>query len=223
MSVDGIGVETDSATDMANLWIGSIALSVELPLELDPGERCYGPLDAFLEVRGDHRLAGRGASARYRERRSGWRCAVDSGPAAMSGLGGYKPREPDKLQVAGEHLYQIEAVSDGPLGGYLMDRKLGKPARPCSRCGHEFEPTTKRRMLCGPCFSKAWFPADSARCWLALAAYPTPAYWRDPCGRLWRSVCDLRGFTPPVRVRRDVKRAERLGTALFLSATSGTQ
>ena len=44
-------METDSALDIANLWIGSIAISVELPLELDPGERCYGPLDTFLEAR----------------------------------------------------------------------------------------------------------------------------------------------------------------------------
>lgn len=48
--VEGLGVETDSALDIANLWIGSIAISVELPLELDPGERCYGPLDEFLKI-----------------------------------------------------------------------------------------------------------------------------------------------------------------------------
>ena len=51
VQVEGLGVETDSAVDLANLWIGSIAISVELPLVLDPGERCYGPLDTFLEAR----------------------------------------------------------------------------------------------------------------------------------------------------------------------------
>ena len=50
VQVEGLGVETDSAVDLANLWIGSIAISVELPLELDPGERCYGPLDDFLKI-----------------------------------------------------------------------------------------------------------------------------------------------------------------------------
>ena len=51
VAVDGLAVETDSALDIANLWIGSIAITVELPLDLDPGERCYGPLDDFLEAR----------------------------------------------------------------------------------------------------------------------------------------------------------------------------
>ena len=58
VNVDGLGVEADSALDLANLWIGSIALTVELPLALDPGERCYGPLDDFLRVRGDIEVPG---------------------------------------------------------------------------------------------------------------------------------------------------------------------
>ena len=53
VQVEGLGVETDSALDLANLWVGSIAVSVELPLELLPSEDCYGPLDDFLRVRGD--------------------------------------------------------------------------------------------------------------------------------------------------------------------------
>ena len=52
VQVEGLGVETDSAVDLANLWVGSIACSVELPLELLPSEDCYGPLDDFLRVRG---------------------------------------------------------------------------------------------------------------------------------------------------------------------------
>ena len=48
--VEGLGVETDSALDLANLWVGSIAVSVELPLELLPGEDCYGPLDDYLKT-----------------------------------------------------------------------------------------------------------------------------------------------------------------------------
>ncbi len=52
VQVEGLGVETDSAVDLANLWVGSIALSIDLPLELLPSEDCYGPLDDFLRVRG---------------------------------------------------------------------------------------------------------------------------------------------------------------------------
>ena len=43
----GLAVETDSALDLANLWIGSIAITTELPLELLPTDACYGPLDDF--------------------------------------------------------------------------------------------------------------------------------------------------------------------------------
>ena len=50
--VEGIGVETDASLDISNLWVGSIAVSVELPLELQPSEDCYGPLDDFLKIRG---------------------------------------------------------------------------------------------------------------------------------------------------------------------------
>ena len=35
------------------------------------------------------------------------------------------------------------------------DRPVDRPPRPCSRCGKEFKPTLKRRMLCGSCFSYA--------------------------------------------------------------------
>ena len=52
VQVEGLGVETDSAVDLANLWVGSIAVSVELPLLLLPTEDCYGPLDDFLKIRG---------------------------------------------------------------------------------------------------------------------------------------------------------------------------
>ena len=48
--VEGLGVETDSALDLANLWVGSIAVNVELPLELMPSEDCYGPLDEYLRT-----------------------------------------------------------------------------------------------------------------------------------------------------------------------------
>ena len=52
VQVEGLGVETDSALDLANLWVGSIAVAVEMPLELLPSESCYGPLDDFLKIRG---------------------------------------------------------------------------------------------------------------------------------------------------------------------------
>ena len=58
VAVEGLGVETDSALDIANLWVGSIAVSVELPLELLPSENCYGPLDDFIRVRATFDLEG---------------------------------------------------------------------------------------------------------------------------------------------------------------------
>ena len=57
-TVGGLGVETDSALDLANLWIGSVAVSVELPLELVEGDACYGPLDDWLKVRATFDLPG---------------------------------------------------------------------------------------------------------------------------------------------------------------------
>ena len=50
--VDGLQVLADSSIDVANLWIGEIAVSVRLPLPLLEGDACYGPLDDFLRVRG---------------------------------------------------------------------------------------------------------------------------------------------------------------------------
>ena len=50
VAVEGLGVETDSALDLSNLWVGSIAVSVELPLELLPSENCFGPLDDYLKT-----------------------------------------------------------------------------------------------------------------------------------------------------------------------------
>ena len=32
---------------------------------------------------------------------------------------------------------------------------LARPARPCSRCGVVFQPSTRRRMLCATCYSRA--------------------------------------------------------------------
>ena len=58
VQVEGIGVETDSALDLANLWVGSIAVAVELPLELLPSEDCYGPLDDFIRVRATFDIEG---------------------------------------------------------------------------------------------------------------------------------------------------------------------
>ena len=49
--VDSLQVLTDSATDISNLWIGEISLTIELPMELLPGP-CLGPLTDFLRIRG---------------------------------------------------------------------------------------------------------------------------------------------------------------------------
>ena len=53
VKVDGLAVEADSAVDIANLWIGSISLGIEVPLPLLPADACYGPLDDFVRIRGD--------------------------------------------------------------------------------------------------------------------------------------------------------------------------
>ena len=52
-TVEGLQVRSDSAIDISNLWIGEIAVAVELTLELQESDACYGPLDDFLRVRGD--------------------------------------------------------------------------------------------------------------------------------------------------------------------------
>ena len=51
--VEGLQVRSDSAIDISNLWVGEIAVNVELTLELQESDACYGPLDDFLRVRGD--------------------------------------------------------------------------------------------------------------------------------------------------------------------------
>ena len=56
--VEGLGVEADSAIDISNLWVGTIALSVELPLPLLESEGCFGPLDDFLEARATFDIEG---------------------------------------------------------------------------------------------------------------------------------------------------------------------
>ena len=73
VQVEGLGVETDSALDLANLWVGSIAVSVELPLELLPSEDCYGPLDDFLKVRATFDLPGGKARLQHLENPAGCR------------------------------------------------------------------------------------------------------------------------------------------------------
>ena len=50
-SVTGLDVLADSALDIANLWIGAVEISVELPLDLQP--ECIGPLNDFLKIRGE--------------------------------------------------------------------------------------------------------------------------------------------------------------------------
>ena len=56
--VDGLQVLSDSSTDIANLWIGEISVTVKLPLPLLEGDACYGPLDLFLEARATFDIEG---------------------------------------------------------------------------------------------------------------------------------------------------------------------
>ena len=43
----------------------------------------------------------------------------------------------------------VEALRDHETG----DRPIGRPERPCARCGNKFQPTQRRRLLCLGCFS----------------------------------------------------------------------
>ena len=56
--VEGLGVEADSAIDISNLWVGTIACDINLPLELLESESCFGPLDEFLEARATFDIEG---------------------------------------------------------------------------------------------------------------------------------------------------------------------
>ena len=55
-AVTAIDVLTDSALDLANLWICEVLVEVELPLEI-PFD-CVGPLDDWLEARATFDLEG---------------------------------------------------------------------------------------------------------------------------------------------------------------------
>ena len=57
--VEGLGVETDSALDLANLWVGSIAVNVELPLELLPSRGLLRAARRILADGRDVRYPGR--------------------------------------------------------------------------------------------------------------------------------------------------------------------
>ena len=49
--------------------------------------------------------------------------------------------------------YAIKTRRVGRSGTYKTpDGPTGKPERPCSKCGRQFFPTIKRRMLCETCF-----------------------------------------------------------------------
>ena len=47
---------TNSALDLAQLWIGVVEISIELPLDLLP--ECIGPLDDFVRVRATFDIEG---------------------------------------------------------------------------------------------------------------------------------------------------------------------
>ena len=50
----------------------------------------------------------------------------------------------------------IEASSQADTGMALIDHvDLARPARPCSCCKREFQPSVTRRMLCAKCYSRA--------------------------------------------------------------------
>ena len=46
-------------------------------------------------------------------------------------------------------------VYKGPMPSPSKDVRLKRPKRPCSRCGTAFQPTVRRRLLCGTCFGWA--------------------------------------------------------------------
>ena len=51
-----------------------------------------------------------------------------------------------------------QAIWKGPMGKRARgggETAIDKPERPCSRCGKQFKPTVRRRMLCASCFGNA--------------------------------------------------------------------
>ena len=50
-----------------------------------------------------------------------------------------------------------QAIHKGPMAGTQRGRPgdpaLDRPERPCAKCGKQFQPTVRRRLLCGPCFN----------------------------------------------------------------------
>ena len=61
-----------------------------------------------------------------------------------------------KLRAAGEHPVLKNAAYDGPMP---RSHRTGDPPlkgannKPCARCRRPFQPTIRRRLLCGHCFS----------------------------------------------------------------------
>ena len=54
--------------------------------------------------------------------------------------------------LEGKPYYGVSPSRDAPLKGKDGERK---PKRPCCRCGKDFQPTVKRRLLCSQCFDYA--------------------------------------------------------------------
>ena len=66
-------------------------------------------------------------------------------------------RRTEKILPAGEHPTLKNAIFEGRMprthtGDPLLE---DKPKRSCARCGANFLPTTKRRMLCLRCYGRA--------------------------------------------------------------------
>ena len=57
LDVTGIGIEADSALDLANLWVATVAVEVSLQLDIIDAS-CIGPLDDFIRVRGGFDVEG---------------------------------------------------------------------------------------------------------------------------------------------------------------------
>ena len=45
-----------------------------------------------------------------------------------------------------------------PGDGERRDEPIDRPRRPCANSGRRFQPTLRRRLLCGPCFAGTNLP-----------------------------------------------------------------
>lgn len=93
--------------------------------------------------------------ARCRSKSRRW-WALRQGKKTVPDLLPHRPiNQIPPAKAAGLRPHQIRAVADTPAFG-PADRPLAdRPERACSKCGRQFQPTHRRRVLCHACFTRS--------------------------------------------------------------------